>query len=109
MAARISARRPYLPETAVVVQSHRIGASAGDAIETLVHHLGATGLAARPDLVYGVYQVPDHIGVGFLQSEKKRYVEWEIVHAPLRRALADGAGRGGLLRGRAALGRASHR
>ncbi len=82
VAARISARRPYLPETAVVVQSHRIGAEAGDAIQTLVQHLGATGLAGRPDLVYGVYQVPDHIGVGFLQREKKRYVEWEIVHAP---------------------------
>jgi hypothetical protein len=82
VAARVAARRPYLPETAVVVQSHRIGAEAGDAVQTLVQHLGATGLAARPDLVYGVYQVPDHIGVGFLQREKKRYVEWEIVHAP---------------------------
>ena len=109
VAARISARRPYLPETAVVVQSHRIGATAGDAMQTLAHHLGATGLAARPDLVYGVYQVPDHIGVGFLQREKQRYVEWEIVHAPLRRAPAAGAGRRGLLRRRAALGRPPHR
>lgn len=83
VAARTAARRPYLPETAVVVQSHRIGATARDAVETLGQHLGATGLTARPDLVYGVHQVPDHIGVGFLQTEKKRYVEWEILHAPL--------------------------
>ena len=83
VAARVAARRPYLPETAVIVQSHRIGTTARDAVETLAQHLAATGLTARPDLVYGVHQVPDHIGVGFLQSEKKRYVEWEIVHAPL--------------------------
>jgi hypothetical protein len=83
VAARVSARRPYLPETAVAVQSHRIGTTARDAVDVLAQHLGATGLSARPDLVYGVYQVPDHIGVGFLQSEKKRYVEWEIVHGPL--------------------------
>jgi len=83
VATRVAARRPYLPETAVPVQSHRIGATARDAVQTLAQHLGATGLTARPDLVYGVHQVPDHIGVGFLQTEKKRYVEWEIVHAPL--------------------------
>jgi len=83
VAARVTARRPYLPETAVVVHSHRIGTTAHDAVPALTRHLGATGLAARPDLVYGVYQVPDHIGVGFLQTEKKRYVEWEILHAPL--------------------------
>ena len=109
VAARISARRPYLPETAVVVQSHRIGSTAREAVETLAQHLGATGLAGRPDLVYGVYQVPGphRRRLPAVGEEGVRRVGDRARTA--RRARADGPGRRGLLRGRAAVGRTSHR
>ena len=48
-------------------------------------YLASSGLAARPDLVYGAYRVPDLISPGRLGGEKGAIVEWDVVHA------ADGA------------------
>ena len=40
----------------------------------------AVRAAARPDLVYGVYRVPDRIRPS-AGAEKRRVVEWDVVHA----------------------------
>lgn len=50
-------------------------------MQEVTSYLASSGLAARPDLVYGVYRVPDHIHPGSLRGEKGGMVEWDIVHA----------------------------
>ena len=48
--------------------------------------LQRSGLAARPDLLYGVYRVPDRLDPNDRRTrsdEAQAPVEWDIVHAPL--------------------------
>ena len=80
LAVRTAARRPYLAAGRSPLRISRIvtrGATQGAEVAT---HLGACGLGARPDLVYGVYRVPDRIRPS-AGAEKRRVVEWDIVHA----------------------------
>ena len=60
----------------------RIATRGQTQLAELLAHLHASGLAARPDLIFGVYRVPDRIsGPLTLHSEKRRVVEWDIVHS----------------------------
>jgi hypothetical protein len=77
---REQARQPYLAAARSPVLFTRVAARAGDAPEAVRRHLADSGLAGRPELVFGVHPVPDHIGTGLTRA-KKRYVEWEVVHA----------------------------
>lgn len=82
-AARDQTRMPYLSPTRQPVAIARISTRGGTQIEDLITKLGESGLAARPDLVFGVYRVPDRISPTLsAQSEKGRVVEWDIVHVP---------------------------
>jgi hypothetical protein len=78
-AARDAARAPFLAPSRTAVEITRLATREKTQIEDVAAHLGAGGLAARPDLVFGVYRVPDHIGGG-LQGGS-RVVEWDVVHA----------------------------
>lgn len=79
-ALRDEARTPYLaPDRAPVVMT-RIATDRQRTLHDLASWLGAAGLSARPDLVYGVYRVPDHV-VGGWGIRKPALVEWEVVHA----------------------------
>ena len=79
-AARDEARTPYLaPDRPPVVRT-RIATDPRRSLEDLAGWLGSAGLSTRPDLVYGVYRVPDHV-VGGLRLRKAAVVEWEVVHA----------------------------
>lgn len=78
--AREQARAPYLAPARFPVLFTRIAARAGDAPETVRRHLAESGLAGRPELVFGVYPVPDLMGGGLTRA-KKRYIEWDVVHA----------------------------
>ena len=61
----------------------RIATRGETQLAEVIEHLRTSGHAARPDLVFGVYRVPDRIsGPLTPHSEKGRVVEWEIVHAP---------------------------
>lgn len=76
--ARDAARVPYLSPGRVPARVTRIATDARDQWADVCRVLAETGLAARPDRVFGVYRVPDHIdGRAGLQ----RIVEWDIVHA----------------------------
>lgn len=57
----------------------RIATRASTQIDDVAAHLTSSGLAARPELVFGLYPVPDHIGHGMGRSN--RYIEWDVVHA----------------------------
>jgi hypothetical protein len=83
-AARDAARQPYnAPERAEIAIS-RLATRGETQLAELLAHLSASGLAARPDHVFGVYRVPDRIsGPLTSHSEKGRVVEWDIVHTPL--------------------------
>ena len=60
-AAREAARRPYLAPDRTTPVLTRI-ATRGDAqFDDLANYLAQSGLAARPDLVFGVYRVPDRL------------------------------------------------
>ncbi len=78
--AREAARAPYLAPDRAPVQISRIPAQVHSQFQQVTTHLASTGLSARPDLVFGLYQVPDHIGHDLGRS-KSRYIEWDIVHA----------------------------
>lgn len=79
-ARREAARAPYLaPERHPVVFT-RIATRSGDAGDDIAAHLASSGLSARPDLVYGISRVPDHIGRS-ATSSRRRYEEWDVVHA----------------------------
>lgn len=73
---REAARQAYLAPGPAPVMFTRIATKASDASGDVAEHLAASGLAGRPDLVFGVYRVPDHIG-----RSGRRYEEWDIVHA----------------------------
>ena len=80
-AARDAARRPYLAEHRPPVVFARLATRSKTQIEEVTAYLASSGLAGRPDLVYGLYRVPDHISPGSLRGDGGRVVEWDIVHA----------------------------
>jgi hypothetical protein len=69
LAVRDAAREPYL---APARSPLRISRFVAEGAEDVAQHLAASGLAGRPELVYGVYRVPDRV---------RGIVEWDIVHA----------------------------
>lgn len=79
-ALRDEARTPYLAPETVPVVVERIPTRVGSQVDEVLAHLAASGLAGRPDLVFGAAPVPDRIG-GTLTRDADRYVEWEVVHA----------------------------
>jgi hypothetical protein len=92
-AGREAARAPYLAPGRFPVVFTRIATRAATQFPDVTAHLASSGLATRPELVFGVYPVPDHIGHG-LGREKNRYLEWDVVHAataPLPAAAAPGS------------------
>ena len=81
-AARDAARRPYLAHDRTTPMLTRIATRGNTQFEELANYLASSGLAARPDLVFGVYRVPDRLDPKMPGSESGRVVEWDIVHAP---------------------------
>lgn len=79
-AARDEARTPYLAPDRPPLVFTRIATDRKRPLEDLCAWLGTSGLAGRPDLVYGVARVPDHVP-GKLGIGRAAIVEWEIVHA----------------------------
>ena len=91
-AARDAARRPFVAPSSGPIVMTRVATRGATQLEEVLAHLASTGLAARPDLVYGVYRVPDRIsGPLTPHSEQGRVVEWDVVHAPLPPGAAAGA------------------
>ena len=80
-AARDEVRAQYLAAERHPVRISRVAAISGTQLQEVVDHLGACGLAARPDLVYGAYRVPDVISPARIGGERSSVVEWDIVHA----------------------------
>lgn len=81
--ARDEARRPYLPPDPRPVAFTRLPTRGGTQVEEVIAFLRSSGLAARPDHVFGVYRVPDWIGGGSLTGSEKGLVEWDVVYRPL--------------------------
>ncbi len=82
LAAREQARTTYLSPHRAHVAFTRIAAEGKTQIAEVAAYLGASGLSARPDLVYGVSRVPDRISpTSMRNSEKGGVVEWEVIHA----------------------------
>ena len=79
-ATRDAAREPYLAQARAPIRISRVAAQGGTQAEEVAQHLASTGLAARPELVYGLYRVPDRLGPSG-GTEKRRIVEWDVVHA----------------------------
>ncbi len=79
-AQRDEARTPYLAPGRPPVAMTRLALDRKTNVQDLATWLGTAGLAARPDLVYGIYRVPDHI-VGKWGINRAAVVEWEVVHA----------------------------
>jgi hypothetical protein len=79
-APRDAAREPYLAPGRPPLRISRIATRGKTQAEEVAEHLAACGLAARPDLVYGLYRVPDRIRPS-AGNESRRVVEWDIVHA----------------------------
>ncbi len=80
-AARDAARQPYLAEHRAPLVFSRLATRGRTQIEEVAAYLAASGLVARPDLVYGLYRVPDRISPAQGGSEAGRVVEWDVVHA----------------------------
>ena len=80
LAPRDAAREPYLAPGRPPLRISRIVTRGKTQPRDVAEHLAACGLAARPDLVYGVYRVPDRIRPS-AGPEGRRVVEWDIVHA----------------------------
>lgn len=80
LARREEARTPYLAEGRSPIVFTRIPTDRKKSVEGLCAWLGTSGLAGRPDLVYGVARVPDHVP-GTFGIGKPALVEWDIVHA----------------------------
>ena len=79
-ATRDAAREPYLTPGRAPIRISRVAAQGGTQAEEVADYLASTGLAGRPDLVFGLYRVPDRIGPTG-GTEKRRVVEWDVVHA----------------------------
>ncbi|HEX6388582.1 MAG TPA: hypothetical protein VFZ89_04020 [Solirubrobacteraceae bacterium] len=80
-AARDEARAPYLAPDRAPLAFARLATRGKTQVEEVAAYLASSGLVARPDLVYGVYRVPDRISPGNMRSEKSSVVEWDVVHA----------------------------
>ncbi|QXC61034.1 hypothetical protein KSP35_22430 [Aquihabitans sp. G128] len=80
-AARAAARAPYLADERWPVTVSRIATRGKTQVEELAAWLGSSGLAGRPDLVYGVSRVADRTSPGRGGSEQRRVVEWDVIHA----------------------------
>jgi hypothetical protein len=81
-AARDAAREPYVARDRPPLSFVRLATRQKTQVEEVAAYLGSSGLAGRPDLVYGVYRVPDHIDSGrVILGSGSRVVEWDIVHA----------------------------
>lgn len=78
--ARDAARHPYLAPNRVPPAITRIATRGDSQFEDVAAFLARTGLAARPDLVFGLYRVPDRIDPRKPGSEAERVVEWDLVH-----------------------------
>ena len=86
-AARDSARAPYLAPDRWPVSISRVATRGSTQVDEVIAFLQSSGLGARPDLVYGVYRVPDRISPAVTpSSERGRLVEWDIVHGGLPEA-----------------------
>jgi hypothetical protein len=81
-AARDAARRPYLAAQPFPATITRMPCRGATQHQDVARFLAGSGLAARPDLVFGVYRVPDRISPRTPGGEARRYVEWDVVHAP---------------------------
>lgn len=79
--ARDAARQPYLAEHRAPVMFSRLATRGKTQIAEVSAYLSSSGLVARPDLVYGLYRVPDRISPDLGGSEDGRVVEWDVVHA----------------------------
>lgn len=106
-AARDASRRPYLANDRTAPVPSRIATRGNAQFEDLANYLAAPGLAHRPDLVFGVYRVPDRLDPKMPGSEAGQVVEWDIVHtgvhAPNPGARSCSAARAGSLRRRGTL------
>ncbi len=81
-AHREEAREPYFAPDRRPVQFTRVPTRGGSQLQDVAAHLASTGLAARGDLVFGAYRVPDLISPARLVSQKRGYAEWDVVHSP---------------------------
>lgn len=81
LGARQAARAPYLPAERVPIRITRIPATDRDQLDQVCAHLAASGLGARPDLVFGAYRVPDHHPASSALGRSRSYLEWDVVHA----------------------------
>ncbi len=81
-AARDAARSPYLAPRPFPATITRVPCRGATQHQDVARFLAGSGLAARPDLVFGVYRVPDRISPRTPGGEARRYVEWDVVHAP---------------------------
>ncbi|HWM11823.1 MAG TPA: hypothetical protein VNO82_20865, partial [Solirubrobacteraceae bacterium] len=84
-AARDELRAEYLAPDRSPVRITRVATRGKTQLPEVADYLGSSGLAGRPDLVYGAYRVPDLISPGSMGGEGRGIVEWDVVHA------ADGA------------------
>src|SRR5215213_8930465 len=80
-AARDETRAPYLAPDRPSVRITRVATRGKTQVHDVADHLASSGLAGRPDLVYGAYRVPDLISPSSLGSERGGIVEWDVVHA----------------------------
>jgi hypothetical protein len=80
--ARDAARRPHLAAQPFPATITRVPCRGATQHQDVARFLADSGLAARPDLVFGVYRVPDRISPRTPGGEARRYVEWDVVHAP---------------------------
>jgi hypothetical protein len=80
-AARDEIRAPYLAPDRPAVRITRVATRGKTQVREVADYLASSGLAGRPDLVYGAYRVPDLISPGSLGSERGGIVEWDVVHA----------------------------
>jgi hypothetical protein len=80
-AARDETRAQYLAPGRRPVRISRVAARGKTQVREVADYLASSGLAGRPELVYGAYRVPDLISAGRLGGEKSGIVEWDVVHA----------------------------
>ena len=87
-AARDEIRAQYLAPDRSPVRITRVATRGKTQLREVADYLGSSGLAGRPDLVYGAYRVPDLISPGSMGGEGRGIVEWDVVHAAERGAAA---------------------
>jgi hypothetical protein len=80
-AARDEIRAAYLAPDRSPVRITRVATRGRTQLAEVADYLASSGLAGRPDLVYGAYRVPDLISPGSMTGEGRGIVEWDIVHA----------------------------